>query len=241
MELKEAFFSIRAKKPDLFISAFDHKIVFGPVNDRIYEDLKSFKIDYCNYHQLYIGLFNIVKYLAGETKKCCGSIFQRYKWLIQKKGLTEPNVILYISSAEYSITDDFNEQTFFISFSLTEFNDLIYLLTEVLFLSLNLSFKVLTFFIKLSKEQNLEEFQNFESKDKLQQQIKSYHHDGDWTPIDLHYATELAFYHLDVILCVHKLRTIYNIDKSITFCNIRAMMECEKDTTDESKNDTLNA
>ena len=231
MEFKKALFSIRAKKTNFYISAFDHKIVFGPVSieDRVYEELKCFEIDYCDYYKLYISFFQIVKFLAGETPKHFGSILENYKWLIDKQGEMEPKIIFYIADDNGDLHLNDFEKTFYIRFSLPEFNDLIYLLTEVCFISLNLNAKALNLFIKLS-QMNLAEILSFQNKDNLQHQIKSFEPNGtDTNLIELHFITELAFYHLDVILCVHKLRAFFNPNKSLTFANINAMSECEND------------
>ena len=69
MEICKAIFSFRSKKPNFYASAFHYKLLFGPLSSdgQTYEELKCFEIEYCDYHQLYIGFFPILKCLSGKT------------------------------------------------------------------------------------------------------------------------------------------------------------------------------
>ena len=147
MELNKAIFSISSKKPDFFVSAFYHKLVFGPTfgNPQVFKIRECFEFDYSNYHKIYIGLFPIAKFLSGKSHVDHGDLLKRddisYKWKISEN----KEIIFYIRGTE----EDVNE--FSIKFSDLEFNDLIYLLSELCFLTLNLHFDDLTLFINLSK------------------------------------------------------------------------------------------
>ena len=151
MDINKAYFSFRSKKPNFVVSAFDHRLVFGPVEAQCYQELKCFEIEYSDYHQLYIGFFPIVKFLSGKTEINEGSFLKKenvhYKWKVTAEA-GQLEILLAISNVEEETNNIANK--FSITFNLNEFNDLIYLLTELCFLSLDLSFQNLTIFITLS-------------------------------------------------------------------------------------------
>ena len=221
MEIEKSIFTVRSKKPNFYVGAFHHKLVFGPVcgNPEVFEDLKSFQVEYCDYHKIYIDFFKIVKCVSGQSSEYNGSLTNRYQWKITDSKKKDEISI-------FSLRDDETVNDFSISFSLNEFNDLVYLITELCFLTLNLSFQNLTLFIEISKLQT-EEILIFQNKEKLKKAIKALDADNKLNQMAIHLASEVISYNLDVIICVHKLRSFYNENLSFTNLNIKAMNECE--------------
>ena len=228
MEVGKAIFSLRSKKPNFCVSALHYKLIFGPLSNetQTYEELKCFEIDYCDYHQLYIGLFPILKCLSGKSNVHEGNFLNKktlsYKWKVCPQ-LTEPEVVLMILNDAESIE---NLPKYSISFTLNEFNDLLYLLTQVCFLSLDLSFENLTIFHTLSNFE-LSKLLTFQNKKTLKQQLQDMKKDFNLSELQLHCTCEQVFYNLDVIICIHKLRLFYNDENFLTRLNIKAMQQCE--------------
>ena len=217
MELRKSIFSLCSKKPNFYVAAFHHKLVFGPVSGQpeVFE-VQSFQVDYCDYHKIYIDFFKIVKCLSGSQSESTGSLIDRYQWKITN--VNNEVHILFIAK---------NEELFFkISFSLNEFNDLVYLISELCFLTLNLSLQNLTFFLEISKCET-DEILSFQNKEKLKKAIKLLDKDNELDQLGIYCASQLISYNLDVIICVHKLRSFYNEKASFTLLNIEAMNGCE--------------
>ena len=176
---------------------------------------------------MYIGFFPIIKFICGKSGIVQGTILEKnsvdYKWKVSTHS-TEPEISLFIvnTQASNSITDIFS-----IAFSLNEFNDLIYLLTELCFLSLELTFENLTIFITLSNFE-LSKLLTFQNKTVLKKQLQEMKNAVNLSELKLHCSCELVFYNLDVIICINKLRSVYNDQKFITGLNIQALQECEK-------------
>ena len=236
MEICKAIFSFRSKKPNFYASAFHYKLLFGPLSSdgQTYEELKCFEIEYCDYHQLYIGFFPILKCLSGKTDVKEGNFLNKnclyYKWKVSeasepKTEASEPKIILYISKDISEDTTDITNK-FSIAFSLNEFNDLLYLITELCFISLDLSIENLTIFHTFSNFE-LSKLLTFQKKDTLKTQLHLMKNDLNLSELKLHCTCELVFYNLDVIICIHKLRLFYNDKKFLTRLNITAMQECE--------------
>ena len=228
MEIAAAIFSVRSKKLNFYVSAFKHRLIFGPVSSKqVYEELKCFEIDYSDYHQLYIGFFPIIKFLSGKSDINEGTFLEKkcfsYTWKVSKQ-TTEAEISFFISNTE-DLTNLTNR--FSIAFSLNEFNDLIYLLTELCFLSLDLNFENLTIFMKLSNFE-LSKLLTFQNKTTLKTELLQIKNDVNLSELKFHCSCELVFYNLDVIICIHKLRSIFNHNNFITQLNIQALEECEK-------------
>ena len=217
MELRKSIFSLRSKKPNFYVGAFHHKLIFGPVSGEpeVFE-VQSIQVDYCDYHKIYIDFFQIVKCLSGEASESSGSLAIHYEWKITN--CNNEHQIAFISKNEEGFSK--------IAFSLNEFNDLVYLLSELCFLTLNLSFQNLTFFVEISKFET-ERILSFQNKEKLKKAIKFLDKDNALDQMGVHFASQLISYNLDVILCVHKLRSFYNETSSLTLLNIEAMNECQ--------------
>ena len=230
MEVDKAIFSFRSKKVNFVASAFNHKLVFGPISSEgekeIYEELKCFEIEYGHYHNLYIGFFPLVKFLSGKSQTNESIFLERnnlsYKWKVSVSSQVEiePEIMLFISD-----TNDPNK--FSITFSLNEFNDLIYLLTELCFLSLNLTFPNFTIFMTLSCLE-FSKLLTFQNKNILRKELQEMNNDFNLSELKLHCTCELVFYNLDVIICIHKLRLLHNDKNFLTYLNIKAIEECEK-------------
>ena len=158
MEVDKAIFTMSSKKPHFFISAFRQKLIFGPLfgEPQSYIKFKCFEIDYSDYHKIYTGFFPILKFLAGKTNTDEGCFLENchYKW--------KSNCDSTLQEIVLSIWTE-NSEAFSINFTLYEFNDLVYLITELCFPSLGFPFETLTVFITLSKFE-LEKILSFMNK-----------------------------------------------------------------------------
>ena len=225
MEVGKAIFTLQSKKPNFSVSAFRRRLIFGPLSSetQTYDKFKCFDIEYCDYHHLYIGFFPILKCLSGKSNVCEGNFLNKkslhYKWKVSREE-NEPEILLFLLND----TDVIN---FSISFTLNEFNDLLYLLTELCFLSLDLSFENLTIFHTLSNFQ-LSKLLTFQNKKILKEELQFMKNDLNLSELQLHCTCEQVFYNLDVIICIHKLRLFYNDENFLTRLNIKAIEECEK-------------
>ena len=118
------------------MSAFHHKLIFGPAfgNPQVFKTQECFEIDSSNYHKIYIGFFPIAKFLSGKSQVDHGELWKKdlmsYKWKINDR-----QIILYITHPQES---HFGNEKFSIMFTELEFNDLVYLISHLCFLSLNL-------------------------------------------------------------------------------------------------------
>lgn len=230
MELNKAIFSIRAKKQDLYISAFKHKIVFGLVKEEIYQEDKFFQFDFSIYHKIYIGFLPIIKFLCGESNENNGIFLKNddfsYKWSITKD-LSNDFTTVNLKSGNFTLT-----------FSLEELNDLVYLISEMCLISLGLSFENLTIFENLSiLDINL--LLSFQNKKKLKDQIRSLAN-NELSEMQLHFACELGHYNLDVIIAVHKLRSFFNNQKFSPLVNINEIINFEKESAEnEPSNENI--
>ena len=220
MELEKAIISISSKKREFFVSAFHHKLIFGPAfgSPQSYKTKECFEIDSCDYHKIYVGLFPIAKFLSGKSQVDQGELWKKdlisYKWKISDR-----QIIL-------NRTDNANDENqFSIKFTELEFNDLVYLLSEVCFLSLNLDYDTFTVFTKLSKFE-LKDILTWQSKEKLKNQLQNFKSDL-LSEIKFHCLCELVYYNLDIIVCVHKLRLFHNENEFICHRNIKEILECE--------------
>lgn len=219
MEISKAIFSVRAKKEDFYVSAFKHKLVFGQVTEGIYEEDKYFQFNFSVYHQIYIGLLPILKYLSGKSEENSGILLKYdnflYKWSVTKE------------SADGYPMISFESQCITLNFSLEEFNDLVYLLSELCFISMDLSFQNLSIFEALSHFE-INELLKFQDKKILKKQLKLFLND-ELSEMKLHFACELVFYNLDVIVLVSKLKSFFNEQKFICFLNLKRMIDFEEE------------
>ena len=225
MEVGKAIFTLQSKKPNFSVSAFRRRLIFGPLSSetQTYDEFKCFDIEYCDYHHLYIGFFPILKCLSGKSNVSEGNFLNKkslhYKWKVSREE-NEPEILLFL-------LNDTDAIKFSMSFNLNEFNDLLYLLTELCFLSLDLSFENLTIFHTFSNFQ-LPKLLTFQNKKILKEELQLMKNDINLSELQLHCTCELVFYNLDVIICIHKLRLFYNDENFLTRLNIKAIEECEK-------------
>ena len=159
MELRKSIFFLRSKKPNFYVAAFHHKLVFGPVSGELEVfELQSFQVDYCDYHKIYVDFFQIVKCLSGQGQdsESTGSLMNHYQWKITN--CNNEHQIAFISKNEEGFSK--------IAFSLNEFNDLVYLISELCFLTLKLSFQNFSLFVEISKFET-DKILSLQNKEKL--------------------------------------------------------------------------
>ena len=195
--------------------------MFGVLKDDNFEDGKCFEFSLSDICELFCGLFYIVK---GFTKSDCeneGSLCKKsnevsYVWRIEN--VNDETVIILTNKNCETITSQ-------LSLTIPEFNDAVYLLANLILPCLNLKekeFKIFQLILTLDLEQILK-FKN----DTL---IHSFlnRKDGafDLTSIEVHSISILIYYHLDLLVAIHNLKSLYNPGLNITHQNINMMLSC---------------
>lgn len=75
--------------PEIFISTYPKKLVFGKVENFKYLEHNRFEFDYYEFHHLYTGIIDIIKAISSETPMQ-SILFQKsalisYKWELSNK------------------------------------------------------------------------------------------------------------------------------------------------------------
>jgi predicted DNA-binding ArsR family transcriptional regulator len=198
--------------------------VFGVVFEGLYEEDKYFLFDFAVYYQIYIGFLPIVKFLSGKSNRANGILLQHnnicYKWRITKES-TDTCYNVIFESDNYSL-----------NFSLEELNDLVYLITQTCFISLDLNYETLLVFETLSTSE-VDKVLQFLDKKKLIAEMKSLSN-FELSEMKLHFVCELVYYNLDVIIGINKLKTLFNEKLFICQSNIQKILNYEKEIAEKN-------
>ena len=143
MEIGKAIISVQSKIQDIVFSTFRHKIVFGkPLNEK-YEELKCFEFSVAELSEIFCGLFQIVKAVSTNTENegdfCKKSVQVTYAWKVSMG----PTLIKFFIKQIANIS-------FEVKFNALEFNDLIFLLGNLILPSLVLTEGANEAFIKIT-------------------------------------------------------------------------------------------
>ena len=222
MESKNSLLKIHSKIQSLLFCAFVNKIVFGKSEDDKFVNNKYFEININEISEVFCGLFYIVK--AFSTKSDASGLLSKkseslfYKWEVKHQN-KDAIIELLIYEA--------NERKYQLSISILEFNDLVFLLGHLILPSLNLTGYTQRAF-ELISEMDLDQI----NKLKQEKQMKRFLDDfikniGDVSQFEANCIKILTQYHLDVIVAVHCIKSLYNNDLNITNSNINLMLSCK--------------
>lgn len=228
MELSKAIFSVHSKKQDLFVSAFKYKVVFGFLKDTLsYEEETSFQFEFSSYHKIYIGFFPIIKCISKKSNVKDGVLIQKenycYRWMINE-GSSSITIHLSIQRTNKNSRNE-SQLTLNLTLSLEEFNNLVFLISNMCLISLDLSYENFTIFETFSSFET-DRILSCQNKDNLKQELANLTH-PKITDVKLFIACELVFYNLDIIFCVHRLRSFVNEELLFSNLNIKQMLDCE--------------
>ena len=222
MEVKQALLCLHSKIPSLVFCAFNHKIVFGPLSNDSFEESRSFLFNHYEYHKLFIGLYEIIKTLSGNSTNVNGILLKRanevYTW---ECIVNENNKVLKLSINNGQST------TYEIVLNTIEFNDVPRLIGFLMLPSLKLKpafFEIFYFFSQM----DLNVLLTLKKISQIQILIADYvkQNNLDFSYFDRFSCSTLLDYHLDVIIATNKILSFFNDKLCSTQENITAMENC---------------
>ena len=223
MEIKNAFINISSKIEGIRFCAFDQQIVFGKCQLEKFDEKKCFLIEIPEIPELFTALFHIVKTFS-TVKEGDGILLKKrssditYLWKVAKCN-EEAQVFLKTTK---------NDQLFYeLQLSILQFNDLIFLLGALILPSLNLKEKTLKIF-SLILDLELDQILKFRQTKLLNQFLDKFKKvDEPLSAIEIHFTAILIQYHLDILVAIHCIKSLYNVDLNITNKNIEFMLSCQ--------------
>ena len=202
MEIGKAIISVQSKIQDIVFSTFRHKIVFGkPLNEK-YEELKCFEFSVAELSEIFCGLFQIVKAVSTNTENegdfCKKSVQVTYAWKVSMG----PTLIKFFIKQIANIS-------FEVKFNALEFNDLIFLLGNLILPSLVLTEGANEAFIKITSL-DLDQILKLRNEKAIQTFLENHKAAFNLSQLEIHHTLILIHYHLDVIVAIHNIKSLYN-------------------------------
>ena len=222
MEVQNAIFSIRAKFDNFVFCAFDHQILFGTPSYGKFEPFKCFEVNHYEMCDLFCGLFYIVKSISTNvnTKKgvlCKKSNVLSYFWEI----VNESNKKMICFSIEQN-----SNICYKYDFKISHFNDTVFSIGNLAISCLKLSEKSQTI-TQHVLNLDLDQILKFRKEDCLKMFLRSQKQNFHLSSIEEHEIYLQIFYHLDVIVAIHNIKSLYNNDLNLTHKNIDTMLSCQ--------------
>ena len=220
MEAKSAVLKVVSKIPDIEFCAFPHQIVFGKTENGVFKQWHYFKFSLHDVPLLFRGLFYIVKSFSidcgGEGLICKKVTGVLYQWKVSKVN-GEQQILLYISEKDVV--------RFELKLSLLQFNDIVFLLGLIILPSLDLSQHGQSAFESIV-ELELEQILKFKQTKVLKDFLHDFKKANAVSEKEVYMISILVQYHLDIIVAIHCIKSLYNSDLNITNTNIDAMLSC---------------
>ena len=211
MSLQNAVVTLSLKQADLHISAFPQKLLFGEIDDNcgIFKTNKHFIIPFYQFHCWYLAFTEIIDIISGESKKTQNIIVQfndntLYFW----KFLESKNICFGIE-----VNNECKYQT---HFNLIEFNDLIWLLKQLIFKTLPLKPHQEMLFHSASLLNTAELLglkEDFACKKFIE---KTFQDSERFLCLDILSCQILIQYYLEIIVLHHKINSLYNTEENIS-------------------------
>jgi len=220
MELNKSILCVHSKAKDIFYAAYDHKVIFGTAENSQFEKA-SFTILNSEICDLFCGLFGIVKALSNNQGGAEDVLLKKsenisYMWLITKRNNQNEIHFQYIDSKEL-----IGE----ITFDVNQFNDCLFLIGNLFLPSLNLdekTFEIVNFMLTMDLDQILK----FRNQQNLTKFLEFHKKNFQFNAFEHYRMSFTMFYHLDVIVAIHNIKSLYNSDISIMVKNIDNMLSC---------------
>lgn len=220
MKVNEAIFSITAKS-GLIFSVFIHKIVFGYTKDNCFEE-KCFVIDLNKICEVFCAFFQIVKNYTQKKKSkgvlCKLSNTVQYHWEL---AIQNESTIITLTS----IMNDSNDSNFELNLSILEFNDCVLILSNLILTARNLAEKEVQVFSKILNME-LDQILKFKNEKMIFTFLKMHEKDFLLSSIETHNVSLLIQYHLDILVAINTMKSLYNAHLSTTQSNIDVMLSC---------------
>ena len=221
MESEKALISVQSKIKDMCFCTFRHKLVFGQLYDEKYEEFKCFEFSLSQLSEIFCGLFQIVKALSTSSENegdlCKKGSQVSYRWKVSiNSGI--PTIELFIKQ-ELSV----NFQVFL---NPLEFNDLILLLGNLILPSLVLPEEANEAFVKII-QLDLDQILKFRNEKAIQTFLENHLVHFNLSRKNIYHILILVHYHLDAIVAIHNIKSLYNPSLNLTLKNIDLMLSCQ--------------
>jgi len=217
-ELNKSIFHVSLKRDNLLIGVFKHCVLLGQLNDSERFDLdKSFIFYHFQFSLVFHGIWTILKTISGNSTEKNGTFLthsenDKYSWQLtnsKKIRLNKTNDVACLT------------------FELAEFNDLILIFSRSFLFCLNLKpdeFQLLNQLSDFSLDE-LVDLDSFAKIDKFLILNTDQLELSGMNILQKNIFSVLIFYHLDIIIVVHKLKCLYNDSLSITKTNVELILE----------------
>lgn len=215
----DAIFSIGSKSCEVTVSAFEKKLCFGPLKQNRFEAGQFFEIALNDVFDFFCALFYIVKSFTTKIE-ANGLLIQKtaemkYTW----RTLNKENFVIAFN-VETNETIQYQ-----IEMTLLQFNDILFLISNLLIYCLTISCKERLMFQKIL-QLNLDQILKFKTETILAKYLQEQRTSFDLTEIEMYRYCLLIFYNLDVIVAIHNIKSLYNPALSVTQKNINQMLSC---------------
>ena len=222
MHFKNALFKIVSKIQTLVFCAFFNKIAFGKSDEEKFEEKHHFEININEISEVFCALFYIVKAFS-TLKDTTGTLLKKsdtieYVWEVHLKK-KDPLIFLRIFDTE--------QMTYELSMTIFEFNDMVFLLGNLILPALNLKTNEQRAF-QLISEMDLDQINKLKQEKTLKQFFNELRHKiENISEFEIHCTSILTQYHLDTIVAIHCIKSLYNSELNITTKNINLMLSCK--------------
>ena len=221
MEITKAIISVQSKIQSIVFCCFTHKIVFGIPRDEKYEDFKCFEFCVSQLSEIFCGLFQIIKAVSTSTENegdlCKKTSQVAYAWQVSNSSGS--------ASIKFFIKQGSNIR-FEVYFNALEFNDLILLLGNLILPSLVLSEATNEAFVKIVSL-DLDQILKLRNEKAIQAFLENHKDTFNLSQKETHHVLILVHYHLDVIVAIHNIKSLYNPSLNLTLKNIDLMLSCK--------------
>ena len=220
IEIEKAIICVQSKIKDIVFSIFRHKIVFGKVSSEKYEEFKCFVFPLSEQSEIFCALLQIVKALSTSSENegdlCKKTAQVTYAWKVSYNA-QEPLIKFFIKQ-ESSIS-------FEVLFNALEFNDLILLLGNLILPSLLLTDGANEVFLRIITL-DLEQILKLRNENAILRFLESHKDAFNLSGKEIHHVSILVHYHLDIIVAIHNIKSLYNPSLNLTLKNIDLMLSC---------------
>lgn len=221
MEIQKALISVQSKIKDICFGTFRHKIVFGKLCNEKFEEFKCFELSLSELSEIFCGLFQIVKAIStnseNEGNLCKKSSQASYAWKVS----INSGIVLIQFFIKQASTINFE-----VSLNTLEFNDLILLLGNLILPSLVLPEGAHEVFVRIINL-DLDQILKFRNENAIKTFLEKHLQDFNLSRKDMHHVLILVHYHLDVIVAIHNIKSLYNPSLNLTLKNIDRMLSCQ--------------
>lgn len=190
----------------LFCSAFDGFIVFGEVQNNAFIENKFFLFYKREYYLFFVFLFQIAKVVSGNSSDTQSIIVEKdnrkYLWLIIQDNNEETCQIVLQSEA--------GNHTFKTVFNLSEIQHFTLTITRLILPSLNLTFAQ-SEILEMASESSvktIERLKNLVDRKAFLNKLNVSHTDNSIESYSI-----LLLHYRDLIMLIHKLKTISSSDE----------------------------